>query len=163
MIYLNIFVTERFKHLILLIVELGSYTDNLSFIGCKKRKKKAVKTQYFGQGKIVFGQGKSHGILLLTEGGHPVKTIYSNIKCFIFQLICILAKMVITFNPIGIFSCGYRCCTQENKFCHLNPVFHSTLWTLFKFQTEILNCHSLRVLIYYIVFILTIVYTDLCS
>ena len=31
------------------------------------------------------------------------KTIYSNIKFFIFQLICILAKMVITFEPVGIF------------------------------------------------------------
>ena len=49
-----------------------------------------------------------------------LKTIYSNIKFFIFQLICILAKMVITFEPVGIFSCGFRCCTQENKFCHLN-------------------------------------------
>ena len=32
-----------------------------------------------------------------------LKTIYSNIKFFIFQLICILAKMVITFEPVGIF------------------------------------------------------------
>ena len=47
-----------------------------------------------------------------------LKTIYKNIKFFIFQLICILAKMVITFEPVGIFSCGFRCCTQENKFCH---------------------------------------------
>ena len=46
-----------------------------------------------------------------------LKTIYSNIKFFIFQLICILAKMVITFEPVGIFSCGFRCCTQENKSC----------------------------------------------
>ena len=32
-----------------------------------------------------------------------LKTIYSNIKFFIFQLICILAKMVITFELVGIF------------------------------------------------------------
>ena len=56
-----------------------------------------------------------------------LKTVYSNIKFFIFQLICILAKMVITFEPVGIFSCGFRCCTQDNKFCHLNHVFYSTL------------------------------------
>ena len=31
------------------------------------------------------------------------KIIYSNIKFFIFKLICILAKMVITFEPAGIF------------------------------------------------------------
>ena len=37
-----------------------------------------------------------------------LKIIYSNIKFFIFQLICILAKMVITFEPVGIFSCGFR-------------------------------------------------------
>ena len=43
-----------------------------------------------------------------------LKTIYSNMKFFIFQLICILAKMVITFEPVGIFSCGFRCCIQEN-------------------------------------------------
>ena len=36
-----------------------------------------------------------------------LKTIYSNIKFFIFQLICILAKMVITFEPVGIFSCVF--------------------------------------------------------
>ena len=36
-----------------------------------------------------------------------LKTIYSNIKFFIFQLICILAKMVITFETVGIFSCGF--------------------------------------------------------
>ena len=59
-----------------------------------------------------------------------LKTIYSNIKFFIFQLICILAKMFITFEPVGIFSCGFRCCTQENKFCHLNHVLYSTLGTL---------------------------------
>ena len=29
-----------------------------------------------------------------------LKTIYSNIKFFIFQLICILAKMAITFEPV---------------------------------------------------------------
>ena len=57
-------------------------------------------------------------------------TIYSNIKFFIFHLICILAKMVVTFEPVGIFSCSFRCCTQENKFCHLNHVFYSTLGTL---------------------------------
>ena len=59
-----------------------------------------------------------------------LKTIYSNIRFFIFQLICILAKMVITFEPVGIFSCGFRCYTQENKFCHLNHVLYSTLGTL---------------------------------
>ena len=59
-----------------------------------------------------------------------LKTIYSNIKFFIFQLICILAEMAITFEPVGIFSCGFRCCTQENKFCHLNHVLYSTLGTL---------------------------------
>ena len=59
-----------------------------------------------------------------------LKTIYSNIKFFVFQLICILAKMVITFEPVGIFSCGFRCCTQENKFCHLNHVLYSMLGTL---------------------------------
>ena len=59
-----------------------------------------------------------------------LKTIYSNIKFFIFQLICIVAKMVITFEPVGFFSCGFRCCTQENKFCHLNHVLYSTLGTL---------------------------------
>ena len=32
-----------------------------------------------------------------------LKTIYSNIKFFIFQLVCILAKMVITFEPVGNF------------------------------------------------------------
>ena len=32
-----------------------------------------------------------------------LKTIYSNIKFFIFQLICILAKMVITFELVGFF------------------------------------------------------------
>ena len=37
-----------------------------------------------------------------------LKTIYSNIKFFIFQLICILAKMVITSEPVGIFPCGFR-------------------------------------------------------
>ena len=47
-----------------------------------------------------------------------LKTIYNNIKFFIFQLICILTKMVITFEPVGFFSCGFQCCTQENKFCH---------------------------------------------
>ena len=52
-----------------------------------------------------------------------LKTIYSNVKFFIFQLICIVAKMVITFAPVGIFSCGFRCCTQENKFYHLNQSF----------------------------------------
>ena len=36
-----------------------------------------------------------------------LKTFYSNIKVFIFQLIGILAKMVITFEPVGIFSCGF--------------------------------------------------------
>ena len=51
-----------------------------------------------------------------------IKTIYSNIKFFIFQLICILAKMGVTFEPVGICSCGFRCCTHENKFCHLNHV-----------------------------------------
>ena len=59
-----------------------------------------------------------------------LKTIYSNIKLFIFQLICILAKMVITIEPAGIFSCGFRCCAQENKFYHLNHVLYSTLGTL---------------------------------
>ena len=62
-----------------------------------------------------------------------LKTIYRNIKFFIFQLICILAKIVITFEPVVIFfifSCDFRCCTQENKFCHLNHVFYSTLGTL---------------------------------
>ena len=58
------------------------------------------------------------------------KTIYSNIKFIIFQLICILAKMVITFEPVGIFSYGFRCCFQENIFCHLNHVLYSTLGTL---------------------------------
>ena len=53
-----------------------------------------------------------------------LKTIYSNIGFFIFQLICILAKMIITFEPVGTFSCGFRCCTQKNNFCHLE---HSTL------------------------------------
>ena len=47
-----------------------------------------------------------------------LKTIYSNIKFFIFQVFCILAKMVITFKPVGIFSCGFRCCTQGSKLCH---------------------------------------------
>ena len=32
-----------------------------------------------------------------------LKTIYSNIRFFIYQLICILAKMVITFEPVGFF------------------------------------------------------------
>ena len=32
-----------------------------------------------------------------------LKTIYSNVKFFIFLQICILAKMVITFEPDGIF------------------------------------------------------------
>ena len=59
-----------------------------------------------------------------------LKTIYSNIKFFIFQLICILAKMVITFEPVEIFSCGFQCCTQDNKFRHLNHVLYSTLGTL---------------------------------
>ena len=59
-----------------------------------------------------------------------LKTIYSNIKFFIFQLICILAKMVITFEPVGMFSCSFRCRTQENKFCHLNHVLYSMLGTL---------------------------------
>ena len=40
-----------------------------------------------------------------------LKTFYSNIKFFIVQLICILAKMVITFESVGIFSCCFRCCT----------------------------------------------------
>ena len=56
-----------------------------------------------------------------------LKTIYSNIGFFIFQLICILAKMVITFEPVETFSCGFRCCTQKNNFCHLEHVFYSTL------------------------------------
>ena len=59
-----------------------------------------------------------------------LKTIYSNIKFFILQLICILAKMVITFEPVGNFSCRFRCCIQENKFCHLHHVLYSTLGTL---------------------------------
>ena len=59
-----------------------------------------------------------------------LKTIYSNVKFFIFQLICIVAKMVITFAPVGIFSCGFRCCTQENKFYHLNQSFFLR-WGLF--------------------------------
>ena len=59
-----------------------------------------------------------------------LKTIYSNIKFFIFQLICILAKLVITFEPVGIFPCSFRCCTQEDKFCHLNHVLYSMLGTL---------------------------------
>ena len=59
-----------------------------------------------------------------------LKTIYGNIKLFKFQLICILAKMVITFEPVGMFSCGFQCCTQENKFCHLNHDLYSTLGTL---------------------------------
>ena len=33
-------------------------------------------------------------------------------------------------EPVGIFSCDFRCCTQENKFCHSNYVLHSTLGTL---------------------------------
>ena len=32
-----------------------------------------------------------------------LKTIYSNFKVFMFQLICILAKMVITFESVWIF------------------------------------------------------------
>ena len=45
-----------------------------------------------------------------------LKTIYSNIKFFHISTHFILAEMVITFEPVGIFSCGFRCCTQENKF-----------------------------------------------
>ena len=59
-----------------------------------------------------------------------LKIIYSNIKFFIFQLICILAKMVITFEPVEIFSGGFRCCTQDKKFCHLNHVLYFMLGTL---------------------------------
>ena len=59
-----------------------------------------------------------------------LKTIYNNIKCFIFQLICILAKMVVTFEPVGMFSCSFRYCTQENKLCHLNHALFSMLGTL---------------------------------
>ena len=55
-----------------------------------------------------------------------LKTTYSNFKVFIFQLICILAKMIITFESVGIFSCGFRCCTQENKFCHLSTLPYGT-------------------------------------
>ena len=58
------------------------------------------------------------------------KTIYSNIKFFILQLICILATIVITFEQDGIFSCAFQCCTQENKFCRLNYVCYSMLGTL---------------------------------
>ena len=62
-----------------------------------------------------------------------LKTICSNVKFFIFQLICKLAKMVITFEPGGFFffSCDFRCCTQENKFCHLNQSF-ILRWGFFK-------------------------------
>ena len=36
-----------------------------------------------------------------------LKTIYSNIKFFIFQLICPLAKMVITLNRLEFFHAGF--------------------------------------------------------
>ena len=58
-------------------------------------------------------------------------TINSNISFFIFQLICILAKTVLSFELDGFFfSRGFRCCTQENKFCHLSYVLYSALGTL---------------------------------
>ena len=60
-----------------------------------------------------------------------LKTIFSYITFFLFQLICILAKMVVTSEPARTYSCGFRSCTQENKFCHSNHVFYSQ-WGLFK-------------------------------
>ena len=45
-----------------------------------------------------------------------LKTIYSNIKFFIFQLICILAKMVITFEPVGIFHAVYDAVLRRTSF-----------------------------------------------
>ena len=59
-----------------------------------------------------------------------LKTVYSYIPFFIFQLICIMTKMVVTFEQAGTYSCGFRSCTQDNKFCYLNHVFYSTLGTL---------------------------------
>ena len=57
-----------------------------------------------------------------------LKTIYSNTKFFIFQLICILAKMVITFEPVGFFFHAVFDAVLQ-KICHLNHVFYSTLGT----------------------------------
>ena len=64
-----------------------------------------------------------------------LKTIYSNIIFFfffffLFHLICILTQMVITFEPVGIFSCSFRFCAQENTFCHLSHVVYSALGIL---------------------------------
>ena len=50
-----------------------------------------------------------------------LKTIYSNIKFFIFQLMCILAKKVITFGHVGMFHAVF-----DAVLCHLNHVFYST-------------------------------------
>ena len=66
-----------------------------------------------------------------------LKYIYSNIKVFISQLICILVKMTLTFEQVGIFSCGFHCCTEENKLCHSNHVFFSSLGKLQKRCFEI--------------------------
>ena len=78
MIYLNIFAPEVFKHFIFLNCRNGElHKDSLSFIGCKKRKKKRKNT-VFWSGKNRIQSGTSHGILLLTGGGHPEQNFYKS-------------------------------------------------------------------------------------
>ena len=50
-----------------------------------------------------------------------LKSIYSNIKFFIFQLICILAKMVITFEPVGFFFMRFSMLYLEEQVLSFKP------------------------------------------
>ena len=56
-----------------------------------------------------------------------LKTIYSNIKFLIFHLICILAKMVITFEPVGFFFMRFSMLYSREQILSFKPclVFYS--------------------------------------
>ena len=57
--------------LVFWILELGNYTKRICHLSAARREK-GRKNSVFWSGKKRIWPGKSHGILLLTEGSHPV-------------------------------------------------------------------------------------------
>ena len=70
--FFRAFLPQLFKHFIFfLIVEFGSYTKTICYL-LAARREKGRKNSVIWSGKNRIWSGKSHEILLLTEGGHSV-------------------------------------------------------------------------------------------
>ena len=67
-----------------------------------------------------------------------LKSIYRNNKFFIFRLICILAKMTITFEPVGVFFYAVFAVVLRRTSSIIQIMSLSQDWGLFKpvFKTQ---------------------------